>query len=449
MKVISFIKKALIVCIITGLLPIIFAGCADNNESIAKKSSPAQRQTNRTYLQDSDVEKVEVNYWNVFTGPDGKFMKNIVEEFNKENQQDITVKMRVMASDEYYSKLIPSVASGTAPDVGIMHISRMPQFAATGIITPLDALANSLNLSDKDFISSLWDAGTFNGKHYTIPLDVHPQGLYYNTQLLLDAGFSKPPRTRQEFLEMAKACTKDTDGDGVTDQWGCALNPRETSQPLFWSLLYQFGGKAMSDDGKAPAYNSPKGVQALQFMWDLVYKYKVSPQNLYPDGELTLFKQGKLAFYINGIWMISELRDQKDLNFETAPLPQFGSQKAVWADSHNLVMFKQRKEDQKKTAASSKFISFLSEHSLEWAKAGQIPARNVVRESPEFRALKDQDGFAQQVGYVVFPIPTANFDAIWSPTQEQIANVVLGKIKTEDALKAASDEAKKRIQDNK
>ena len=29
-------------------------------------------------------EKVELNFWNVFTGPDGDIMQQIVEEFNRE-----------------------------------------------------------------------------------------------------------------------------------------------------------------------------------------------------------------------------------------------------------------------------------------------------------------------------------------------------------------------------
>ncbi len=58
--------------------------------------------------------------------------------------------------------------------------------------------------------------------------------------------------------------------------------------------------------------------------------------------------------------------------------------------------------DDNKVQASKVFINWISERSLEWAKAGQVPARNSVRESSGFQNLEEQSALAQQVDYVHF-----------------------------------------------
>ena len=84
-------------------------------------------------------------------------------------------------------------------------------------------------------------------------------------------------------------------------------------------------------------------------------------------------------------------------------LPQIGSQPAVWASSHNFVVTSQAQKDPNKLQAAKAFIAYISDHSIDWAKSGQVPARASVRESPEFKALEVQSIAAQELDYVKFP----------------------------------------------
>ena len=70
-------------------------------------------------------------------------------------------------------------------------------------------------------------------------------------------------------------------------------------------------------------------------------------------------------------------------DFGAGPVPQlFG--KGVWSGSHHLgITTREMSADEKQGAQY--FIAWISEHSLEWAKAGQIPARQSVRNSAEQR----------------------------------------------------------------
>ena len=114
----------------------------------------------------------------------------------------------------------------------------------------------------------------------------------------------------------------------------------------------------------------------------------------------------------------------------------------MWASSHNFVVTTQAAKDANKLAASRAFISYISERSIEWAKSGQIPARNSVRESPEFAAMKVQSTLAEQLPNVVFPPSVPGIGDVTAPTYETAVNeVILGKKPTKAALDAAAKKA--------
>src|SRR3712207_9235459 len=70
-----------------------------------------------------DGPKVELAFWNGFTGGDGPYMKDLVEQFSSENDS-IDVKMIVQEWVDFYQKVPQAVASGSGPDVAIMHIDQ-------------------------------------------------------------------------------------------------------------------------------------------------------------------------------------------------------------------------------------------------------------------------------------------------------------------------------------
>jgi multiple sugar transport system substrate-binding protein len=130
-----------------------------------------------------------------------------------------------------------------------------------------------------------------------------------------------------------------------------------------------------------------------------MYRRGYSPPSVALDAQFNAFANGTNAIAWDGIWMVLAVADIPG-GAGVAPIPQIGEQKAAWGNSHNLVIFGRSKLDPAHVQASMVFITWLSSHSLDWAKAGQIPARNSVRESKEFKALKGQAAFAAELPYV-------------------------------------------------
>jgi multiple sugar transport system substrate-binding protein len=425
----------LLFTLVATLMLLLTVGCNSSSQEDTSSGGDSAGET----PGDVGDAKITLDFWNGFTGPDGEDIAKIIGDFNKEYEGEIAIKTQTMPWANFYDQFRTVVANGEAPDIAMMHLDSVARYASYDVLTPLDELSSNIGLVKDEFINAVWDAGIYDGSRYGIPLDVHPLVLFYNTDLLEKAGYSEPPKNYDELVEMSLAVQE------ATDAWGTAMPVYWPSNMIFFSSLMSNGGQSVSEDGLTPLYNSPEGVEALQKMVDLVYKHEVSPSDVQQDGEVTLFRQGKSAFHINGIWMMKGFEEQEGLNFATAPLPKFGEKEAVWAGSHNFVMPKQKEVDPERQEAAMKFIQYVSEHSIQWAKAGQVPARKSVLESEEFKALEHQYNASQQS--FAFPPASPYYGDAWGPTGPAVDEAMLGQLTPTEALKRAEKEGKANARD--
>jgi multiple sugar transport system substrate-binding protein len=335
--------------------------------------------------------KVALQFWNGFTGGDGPYMKKLVDQFNSEHP-NISVSMNTMQWGDYYAKLPAAVTSGKGPEIGIMHVDSVATNAARQVIQPLDDVASALKLSEDDFAPVPWKAGIYNGKRYSIPLDVHPLGFFYNKSVMESAGLDpeKPPTNADEYgaaLDAMKA-------KGVQGHWASPFP--FTGGLTVQSLIYQFGGALFSEDASQVLWADEAAVKAMTWFQDLV-KNGHSASKIAQDADLVALQNGKTAFNWNGIWTINTLGEKSGLEWGVAPLPNIGGTKAAWAGSHQFVLPTLRTPDDNKSTAARVFLNWISTKSIEWARGGQVPVRNSVRESAEFKALKDQSALATQI----------------------------------------------------
>ena len=376
-----------------------------------------------------------VRFWNGFTGPDGKTMERMVAQFRTANP-DLAVSMQIIPWGTYYDKLTLSLAFGGAPDLFVCHAGRLPEFASFGALRPLTDLYAAAGdaASEAKFAPVPWHATFYKSAQYALPLDVHPQGLYYNTELFERAGIvdaagkAKPPVTWNEFLHAAQALTR-TGKDG--QEWGFVLTWQRTN---YMTFLAQFGGAILSPDGKQGAMGSPQSVAALTRMRDLITRYKVAPRPEGIDAWLN-FRQGKVGMALEGIYMLSGLQEQKGLRFAGAPAPHFGEKPGVWGGSHLLAL--PRGATTEAANAAWRLARFLSDTSIVWAGGGQVPARSDIRESPAFAAMPVQSQFARQIDYVYYDPPVPQANALFPFVDPAIEAGLLGLDTPENTLRDA------------
>lgn len=386
---------------------------------------------------------VSLAFWNGFTGGDGPFMKKLVEQFNSAHP-NIKVTMNVYQWADYYAKVPAAVAAGQGPDLGIMHVDSVATNAARQVVLPLDDVAKALGLTEADFSPPVWQAGVYKGARYSIPLDVHPLGMFYNKSVLSKAGLDpeSPPKTGEEYLAALEALKK----AGIQGHWATPFP--FTGSMQFGSLLYQHDGALFADDASVSRFAEEPGVQALTWLVELVNK-GYSPKNVGQDADFIALQNGKAAFNWNGIWSINTLREAKDLQWGVAPLPQIGTKPAAWAGSHQFVVFKQRAADQNKLAAAKVFINWIGGHSIEWAKAGQVPARKSIRDGAEFQGLKEQAAIGSQIDHLYFLPSVAGIGDASAVVDQAINAAILLKKSPKDALTEAAAKADKILEQNR
>jgi multiple sugar transport system substrate-binding protein len=388
-----------------------------------------------------DGPRVTISFWNGFTGGDGPAMRDLVAKFNA-SQDRITVEQNTVQWAQYYQRVVAAIHAGRGPDVGAMHLEQLATQAARQTVNPLDDVLDELGLSSDQFPEKVWAGGVVDDVRYGIPLDMHCLASYSNRALLPSDGAAGRPATGDELRTVLDAVT----GEGVeTPFW---MPNRWPAHLMFLSLLWQFGGEPYAADGSKALFDSDAGVEALTWMRSQI-EDGYSPDNVAVDTQYTAFKNGEGAFTWDGIWQINDLQAAGDeLDWGIAPIPTIGDQPAVWANSHQLVLFRDRSPDDDRLQAGKAFLRFLTEESAAWTGAGMIPARNEARETAEFKD-SPQSALTAAIPAMRFLPSVPGVPDVQAQTLEiAVSEAVLGRLSPAEALTGAAGRATQLLEAN-
>ncbi|MER6976841.1 extracellular solute-binding protein [Streptomyces carpinensis] len=361
-------------------------------------------------LTGSQPNTADVIFWNLFTGGDGANMVLMEDRFRKTHPKT-SVEATILAwGNPYYTKLALATASGTPPDVGIVHLSRLPLLAASGLLEPIEQTGvGRLGVTEDKFTPAAWHKATIDGTVYAVPLDTHPFVLYYNVDLARRAGLLNaagdgltPLKGKEDFLAAVKAMK--TAGGA---QYGAVMSI--TADPStawrYFSMIYSaLAGPVVTDSGTRIDIDSEALQETIAFMQSLTAG-GLMPGNLNGSGANALFSTGKAGFLFDGEWQIPAYRQVKGLHFNVVPFPALlGSKPVAYADSHALVVPRNDRRSQTRTGNAALFIKSLLDNSAVWAEGGHIPAWLPTQRSKAFLDQSPQRNYVQ-----------AAFDAQYDP----------------------------------
>jgi sn-glycerol 3-phosphate transport system substrate-binding protein len=328
--------------------------------------------------------QTRVVFWYSIGGPNGEEVVRMAKKFN-ESQNAIVVEAQSQGSyEDIVTKLVAAVPARKQPALAQMDLMFIPHFIEMGVLEPLDAY---LSAADKDaFIPSFLQQATYKGKLMSMPFGNSIMLLFYNRDLVRAAGLNPdmPATTWDETVEAAKKLTKDTDGDGRTDQWGYFL--RYTNDYEYQGLIQTAGGACASGpDMKTIAWNSAEGQRALQYMVDLVYKHKVMPLvgsagGAQATGGTDLFYAGKLGMTISSSASLAPYKANMKADF-AGVFPPADKKKVAVGGGSNIILLKGL--DKTTTTAAATFLKWLTsaENSASWARfSGYLPTKKAAAE---------------------------------------------------------------------
>lgn len=345
--------------------------------------------------------------------------------------------------DQYGEKVLTMIAGGTPPDVLQLNFKWEPYFRANDAVQDLGPLADAdKEFSFADFYKLLVDLTRKGGKIYSIPKGWNPFVVYYNKTMFKAAGLPEIPRSWEDttwtwdaFLQAARKLTVDKNSDGKTDTFGVYL-------PYWYVFVHSNGADVLTPDDKAPAFDKPEFVEALQFVADLRLKHKVSPTAAEIAGQGSdqdLFVNQRIAMLLAGAWPISRFSKITDFEWEIGVLPRVPGKPPV---SYTQYFGHGIPKGAKNTKWSWEYVKVISdeESNIGAAKMGyDVPAMIKVAESKHFGAAP--------------PPPTrkvlldaAPYIKVW-PTIPPIREIIDGMMQPEFDLAFSGDQTVKQAID--
>ncbi len=338
-----------------------------------------------------------VVWWDFLGGGDGVRMKQMIAEFNDAHQGEIAIDATTLDwGVPFYTKVQTSVAVGETPDVMTYHASRIPLAIDQGLLQEITSEDwEKMGLSEADFAPAIWDAVTGpDGKTYGVPLDTHPIVLYYNKDVLGEAGLltedGKPKGldSREGFTETLQALKN---AGSVKFPLGSVTADGNFMFRTIYSLVGQQGGELMTDGEFLAGDNASKLQNALSVLQEWTNEGLQSTYTDYP-ATVALFTSGEAAMMINGVWEVPTMTDLhkqgKLFEWGAVELPVIFDHPATYSDSHVFAIPTGRELSPEKREAVLEVISSILQGSLFWATAGHIPAYQKVTESAEYKAME-------------------------------------------------------------
>lgn len=335
----------------------------------------------------SSPSDTPVDYWHLMSGGDGILMGDMVAAINESSS--FTAEQTVLAwGSPYYTKLAMSSVAGRAPDLAVMHHTRVAGYAPGGLLEPWDvAELDRLGVGPSTQPERIWQKGQYDGEVYSVALDSHPYIMIINTDHAEAAGVLEGDGTieissPEQLLEVGTRLAEVTGGTGLSYGF---LGDGASMWRFFYTLYRQQGADMVLTPGRPAEYDMDAAVTALSTIQSML-DGRVAVQSNDLDGSIAEFVSGRSGVLFTGVWETPTVEDA-GIPFTAVPIPTIFSEPAAYGDSHAFVLPRQASVDPASRQAAYEFVAAMLKSSGTWAQAGHVPAYLPVVESEEYQAL--------------------------------------------------------------
>jgi multiple sugar transport system substrate-binding protein len=375
----------------------------------------------------------------------------LIKQFEAANP-GVTVRLQneTGGSQTAMQKLQTMLSAQQGPDVISIHGAFFIPLAAKGALLDLGQFTSDAEFKVADFSSDMVDLCKYEGKLYSLPRYTSVYSMFYNKTLFDEAKVAYPGKEGAwdwaAFRKTAKALTKDSDGDGKVDQWGCVLD--------FWGAriypwLWQNDASLMNEDRSRCVLDSPEAIAALQYLYDLRFKDKVAAaaSNSDHNAALTAFAAGHVGMYMTGPWDIQTLKQSANLQWDVAPLPQ-GKQQATMLGTENYGLWAGTKHPQE----AWKLFKFLMSPEVQAQvaeKLEKMPSRTSVLQGAYSQGQPgfNRKVFVDAVAYGRQPENIPEWSQVKDLIQNQLDLIWVQKATVSTGLKKAAADVNKTLKE--
>lgn len=362
---------------------------------------------------------------------EGRCYRESVEAFNEKYDgkyyADIEFIPRNDSGGGYSDKINASVMSGDLPDVLTVDGPNIAAYASNGIIQPLAELTEE---ERGEYLESIIDQGTYEDKLYALGAMESSVGLYYNKDILKEAGVEVPdaehPWTHSEFLdvlEKVKPVVEQNNGYALDMTFPVGEATIYYYAPFFWSN----GGNLVDDTGLRvdDVWNASENVETIEYFKTLLDKGYMSKVPI--D---SLFESGRAAFKFDGAWEVNTIyTSYQDINLGVAPYVVGDNWNGErYTPTGSWAYAASTKTDNIKGATELvKWMSGPESGTLLWEKSKSFPSTyQAFESSDEFQTDENYRALYNQLSQYGHPRPkTPVYPQVSTSFQQVLENCVL------------------------
>lgn len=331
------------------------AGCATSGSEDSENQNDKQEIS--TDIQDEDVT-LTLAY------VDDPPTEMLVKSF-EEKHSDVSIDTEKTAFGDYITSITRSMSSDDSPDIAQYNPGAMRSLVPAGEVLDLSEYYNAYGWDESfpqaslDQLMSDDEAKEFaTGSLYAAPGALSVLGVFYNQDVLADAGVNSPPQSLNDF-EQALAAVQDN-GDqplsvgglevGGTHLWTAILNSlMDVEEYRDW--IYGAPDSTIETDG---------AIEATQTFSDWVNEgYITSSANATSDSDaLANFTSGNSAFLVTGNWNAATIEDEMGDSAGFFIFPHSGESDAPVASGSSVAYSVSSRSEHPDVAAA--FLDYLS-----------------------------------------------------------------------------------------
>lgn len=379
-------------------------------------------------------EPTVVEFWHGYSADKAEVLKEMITKYETENPNVKIDAKFVATGEEMLQKVQAAILSDELPNMLWGYPTWTGVLESSGKLAEVGALLDEEQ--KKDIPEGLLNAGKYNGKVYSLPIEAGTLYLIYNKDMFAEKGIENPPTTWEELYEVSK---KLTEGEryGV---W-LPIAPNERTSWTWECFLWQNGQDLLDDKYTGITFNNDKGLEALEFYTKMInegYAPVSVGQDPFIDKQVAMVyaTQGAANAYIN----------KYEMNVGVAMLPG-KDQKATGLGSNHYFMFNSEEKVQEETLKFMKWMT-TGENHAEWAiRTGYLPVSNSARESEKYKKYGEENAHmqtaAEALTYGVARPPIEEYPKLSAVISATIEKIAYGEITAKEGMDIITKEAEK------
>lgn len=262
------------------------------------------------------AQSVTLQWWDYYGETAQAGVEELIAAYEGANP-NINIERTFIGFGDLKARIIQAAATDTMPDIVIVDNPDHQAMAAQGALADLTSYIRSWPPSDQYF-EGAWSSTVYEDKNYGVPYNSNATALYYNRELLEEAGLSVPA-TWDELREAAQTLTSG-------DRSGFCLSLIATEEGTFTYLPFLWG-----NGGDIPDVGGEANVEALTLssaMMDEGAGISKAALNWSQGDVNNQFLAGKCAMMINGPWQLPSL-NEAGINFGVSTWPNNGTPTSI------------------------------------------------------------------------------------------------------------------------